>query len=471
MKELMTFDIVIPGRGITINRDQEVVVVTVTCEEEMLKAIWRKHMENEKTMIGFLDWLKKKCIENDNVVFGEKPGVELLTLSNGHTFPYKVEVCESPKLENDCESSLQDVVVETNLSVVVHENREVVTEEVKITCGANLKYQFPFNPVTDGVPELIKETFSIFSQNRPKSVKLCVDGIGGTYFIVNEDDVKIAVFKPADEEPGAENNPKGMNSVSDSVVLPPGGGAIREVAAYLLDRGFAGVPETYLISDICNSSFGNRDSRNNTPVYKSGSLQRYVENSEDQDLSSSRFSVTDVHKIGILDLRLLNLDRNIENILILSHSDPRLIPIDHTYILPPKLDISVWFEWQYWKQSKQPFSKEHLAFISSLDIENDAVILSELGIESAAVLNMMISSMILKIAAVNYGYCLTDIAEIVTKKKDKKTDIERILTRLEEKIKEERNCGAVELLEKDGIKTCLDILERVVKEELEQRKK
>jgi len=463
MKELLTFDIVIPGRGISINREQEVVVVTVTCEEELLKVIWRKQMENEKTMISFLEWIKKKCVEgNRNALFCEKSGA----LGDGHTFPYKVEVSkEIPNLGNDCESSLQDVV-ETNLSVVIHER-----EEVKITCGANLKYQFPFNAVTDGVPELIKETFSIFSQNSPKSVKLCADGIGGTYFIVNEDDVKIAVFKPADEEPGAENNPKGMNSSSDSVVLPPGGGAIREVAAYLLDRGFAGVPETYLISDICNSSFCTKDPRNETPVCKSGSLQRYVDNSEDQDLSSSRFSVTDVHKIGILDIRLLNLDRNIENILILSHSDPRLIPIDHTYILPPKLDISVWFEWQYWKQSKQPFSKEHLAFISSLDIENDAVILSQLGIESAAVLNMMISSMLLKIAAVNYGYCLTDIAEIVTKKKEKKTDIERVLLRLEEKIKEERNCGAIELLEKDGIKTCLDVLERVVKEELEKRKK
>jgi hypothetical protein len=356
---------------------------------------------------------------------------------------------------------------------VIHENGD----DVKITCGEFVysKYQFPFDDgLTDAngeVPEFIKETFSIFSQNSPKSVKLCVDGIGGTYFIVNEDDVKIAVFKPADEEPGAVNNPKGMNSLSDSIPLPPGGGAVREVAAYLLDHGFAGVPETYLISDICNSSFCNKDSRNKTSVRKSGSLQRYVENSEDQDLSSSRFSVTDVHKIGILDLRLLNLDRNIENILILSHSDPRLIPIDHTYILPPNLDIHFWFEWQYWKQSKQPFSKEHLSFINSLDIEQDAAILSRLGIESASVLNMMISSMILKLAAVNYGYCLTDIAEMITKKKDKKTDIERLFFLLEEKIKEERNCGPIELLEKDGIKTCLDILEKVVKEELDKRKK
>lgn len=466
MKELMTFDIVIPGRGV-INRDQEVTVVTITCEEELLKTIWRKQMENEKTKISFLDWLKKKCTF-------EKSATELLTLSNnGHTFPYKVEDSENgllPNLVKECESSLQ-AVVESNLSIVVNEN-----EDVKITCGeyAYSKYQFPFNAgLTDAdgeVPEFIKETFSIFSQNSPKSVKLCVDGIGGTYFIVNEDDVKIAVFKPADEEPGAVNNPKGMNSLSDSVPLPPGGGAVREVAAYLLDRGFAGVPETYLISDICNSSFCNKDSRNKTNG-KSGSLQRYVDNSEDQDLSSSRFSVTDVHKIGILDLRLLNLDRNIENILILSHSDPRLIPIDHTYILPPNLDVSVWFEWQYWKQSKQSFSKEHLSFINSLDIEQDAAILSRLGIESAAVLNMMISSMILKIAAGNYGYCLTDIAEMITKKKDKKTDIERIFLKLQEKTKEDKNYGPIELLEKDGIKTCLDILEKVVKEELEKRKK
>jgi hypothetical protein len=89
----MTFDIVIPRRG-KINRGQE--VVTITCEEELLKSIWRKQMENEKTIVSFLDWIKKKCIEDNNALFGEKSdAAELLELSNGHSFPYKVGVPEN----------------------------------------------------------------------------------------------------------------------------------------------------------------------------------------------------------------------------------------------------------------------------------------------------------------------------------------------------------------------------------------
>jgi len=35
------------------------------------------------------------------------------------------------------------------------------------------------------------------------------DGMGGTYFMANEAGVKVAIFKPCDEEPLAPNNPKG----------------------------------------------------------------------------------------------------------------------------------------------------------------------------------------------------------------------------------------------------------------------
>jgi len=59
------------------------------------------------------------------------------------------------------------------------------------------------------------------------SVELCQDGVGGTYFIKDEN--SIGVFKPIDEEPGAIHNPKNL---IQNPVMPPGGGAVREVAAY-----------------------------------------------------------------------------------------------------------------------------------------------------------------------------------------------------------------------------------------------
>jgi len=48
-----------------------------------------------------------------------------------------------------------------------------------------------------------------------------------------------------------------------------------------------------------------------------GSLQAFVNSvGPIENYSSSIFSVDEVHKIAILDLRLLNLDRNPGNILV-----------------------------------------------------------------------------------------------------------------------------------------------------------
>jgi len=79
---------------------------------------------------------------------------------------------------------------------------------------------------------------------KERSVQLCMEGVGGTYWI-GEEEQWMGVFKPVDEEPGAPLNPKESLTVP---LMPPGGGAIREVAAFLLDRnGCAGVPETLLL--------------------------------------------------------------------------------------------------------------------------------------------------------------------------------------------------------------------------------
>lgn len=51
---------------------------------------------------------------------------------------------------------------------------------------------------------------------------------------------------------------------------------------------------------------------------KYGSLQKFVHNTEVAvNFCSDLFSVEEVHKIGILDLRILNCDRNDENILVI----------------------------------------------------------------------------------------------------------------------------------------------------------
>jgi len=244
------------------------------------------------------------------------------------------------------------------------------------------------------------------------SVELCQDGVGGTYFIKDEN--SIGVFKPIDEEPGAIHNPKNL---IQNPVMPPGGGAVREVAAYLIDRNRAGVPETLLLENVMHQRFNNADADSLIP--KIGSLQKFIANiGNSESVGSSLFSVDDVHNIGILDIRLLNHDRNAENILITkSDNQYRLIPIDHAWTLPDTLpDQDLYFEWLSWRQSKYPFSEKTLAAIKEIDIDSDSLILRSLGISESAIEYMRFSTIMLKKATVA-GLTLHRIGTLMKHKK------------------------------------------------------
>jgi hypothetical protein len=245
------------------------------------------------------------------------------------------------------------------------------------------------------------------------AVELCKEGVGGTYFIKDVEKKCLAVFKPVDEEPGAVLNPKKRLF---KPLMPPGGGAIREVAAYLLDRNHAaGVPETRLVHQFQHKHFNNSD---NIILPKTGSLQKYIKNIGHSDtMGSSRFPVTDIHHIGILDIRLLNLDRNGENILIVKDEvsgQLNLVPIDHSYTLPETLDDQFfYFEWLSWRQAKIPFNASTLELISSMDIEADSKVLTQLGIPPKAINLIRFSTILLKKAAAA-GKTLYEIACWIT---------------------------------------------------------
>lgn len=63
-----------------------------------------------------------------------------------------------------------------------------------------------------------------------------------------------------------------------------------------------------------------------------------------ENYSSSLFSADEVHKIAILDLRILNLDRNLCNVLVKKTSEEQpcwsLVPIDHGLSIPDTLEIN-----------------------------------------------------------------------------------------------------------------------------------
>lgn len=270
---------------------------------------------------------------------------------------------------------------------------------------------------------------------------------GGTYFCKGSDGTKVAVLKPADEEPYGVNNPRtSLGRSPDGHGLrkgiKPGEGAIREVAAFLLDhKGIAGVPPTALVT--CKASHmpsttldeadsvqppapsaaketavaavrrgfmaggltqaaSKRRSSDITPTAKDSaaattsqaaaaaakygeklsSLQMFVIADTDcEEQGPSSFSAHEVHKIAQLDMRLANADRNASNILARRGGSRgwTLIPIDHGYCLPSSFqDIS--FEWMNWPQARVPFSKELREYIAAIDCEADMALLAAHGL-------------------------------------------------------------------------------------------
>ncbi|KAH7434127.1 hypothetical protein KP509_06G001100 [Ceratopteris richardii] len=254
--------------------------------------------------------------------------------------------------------------------------------------------------------------------------ELTPEGTGGVYFMKNENKSEnVAVFKPMDEEPMAINNPKGYTSpIPGSEGLRKGTrageGAIREVAAYLLDHpirghrsstgkeieeGFAGVPLT-VFARCCHEAFTYSGTHSEEGLrVKLGSLQQFIPAfASCEEMGTSFFSVDEVHKITVLDLRLANTDRHAGNILIRRGEDGvlKLVPVDHGYCLPEKFGDGV-FEWLYWPQASQPYGASTLNYIEKLDVEHDLKLLQECGwdMQSGSVLVLRITTMLLKKAA------------------------------------------------------------------------
>ncbi|KAK3030339.1 hypothetical protein RJ639_038972 [Escallonia herrerae] len=156
--------------------------------------------------------------------------------------------------------------------------------------------------------------------------------------------------------------------------------------------------------------------------YKIASLQRFIDHDSDAgDLGPSGFSVASIHRIGILDIRLLNLDRHAGNILVKRGHENyavgavELVPIDHGLCLPESLD-DPYFEWQHWPQASIPFSESEDEYISNLDPYKDAELLrTQLpSIRESSIRILVLCTVFLKRAAAA-GLCLADIAEMMTR--------------------------------------------------------
>ncbi|KAG5538222.1 hypothetical protein RHGRI_018973 [Rhododendron griersonianum] len=281
-------------------------------------------------------------------------------------------------------------------------NRDFFLEPVIV----NSKIEMP-----SVLEDLVKSTYQGLARgNYPIR---SAEGTGGAYFMMDASGKKyVSVFKPIDEEPMAVNNPRDLplsvNGEGLKKGTKVGQGALREVAAYIIDhpkkghrlisgeeRGFAGVPPTMLVKCL-HGGFNHPDGL----TVKIGSLQMFVENyGSCEDMGPGAFPVKEVHKISVLDIRMANADRHAGNILVSKGEDGRtvLIPIDHGYCLPESFEDCT-FDWLYWPQACEPYTAETIEFIKSLDAEEDIALLKFYGwvlpLECARTLR--ISTMLLK---------------------------------------------------------------------------
>lgn len=258
-------------------------------------------------------------------------------------------------------------------------------------------------------------------------------GLGGAYYFRNCRGESVAILKPTDEEPFAPNNPKGL--IGKALGLPGlkhsvrvGETGFREVAAYLLDYDhFANVPPTALVK-ITHSIFNVNDSvngnklQNRKAVSKIASLQQFIPHDFDaSDHGSSSFPVADVHRIGILDIRIFNTDRHAGNLLVRKlggfggFSQFELIPIDHGLCLPESLE-DPYFEWIHWPQASIPFSEDELEYIRNLDPVRDSEMLrAELPMIREACLRVLFLCTIFLKEATAFGLHLADIGEMMSR--------------------------------------------------------
>jgi len=184
----------------------------------------------------------------------------------------------------------------------------------------------------------------------------------------------------------------------------------REVAAHRLDEdSWAGVPETIELR-VPNKLFSIEAQPGSLP-FTHGSVQRFIPGPVKPlcHYPIGELKVSDVHRLGILDIRLCNEDRRCQTMLVSENLDgsTTLHPTGHAGILPSTIG-DVHFPWSTWPQAKVPFSQQEVHYVQQLDPDLDARILQDLEIGPQCIELQKVSTYVLK-AAVELGFTLQQL--------------------------------------------------------------
>ena len=332
--------------------------------------------------------------------------------------------------------------------------------------------------------KVIEEITHGFMQHlKPQLIK---EGTSGSYTLKNVDKEVIAIFKPIDEEAFAPNNQKGyvnkFGSASFRKGILSGEGSIREYIAFAIDdQGLFDVPPTTFV-EIAHPAFNknHRDltrmlnfegltgslihnvfiqnlstknidktdnddydvktnSKFNYLTRKFGSLQKFIKSTDVAgNFSFSLFTKDEVHKIAVLDLRIVNCDRNDENILVIKKKHKKtqkyiykLVPIDHSLSFPDCIQIYDYeLCWTGWDQVQEPFSDEMKKYIESIDIISDMEKIGKtVHLREDCWKMFRVSNTVLKVCA-KYNLTLYEIGNLMYKtdyKNDSPSQVELLI--------------------------------------------
>ncbi|XP_021292403.1 phosphatidylinositol 4-kinase gamma 3 [Herrania umbratica] len=414
--------------------DLQAITVRTVCGKEFGFHIARgRNMGYVKQQIakkgkGFLNLKDQELVCNGEELEDQRLITDICKNNDAviHLLVRKSVKLRAVPIEKDIEVSIEELNLNEGKPDAVGQYQGVtLCQEHRVMERKLLQRDFILEPLVVNskieLPLVIKELIDLTFDGLERGNKpiRSSEGSGGAYFMQDSSGQKyISVFKPIDEEPMAVNNPQGLPLSLDGEGLKKGTrvgqGALREVAAYLLDhpmagphsfdsggKGFAGVPPTVMVKCL-HKGFNypegyEYDSKN----IKIGSLQMFVNNvGSCEDMGPRAFPVDEVHKISVLDIRLANADRHAGNILVTRNCKEgrvSLVPIDHGYCLPESFEDCT-FDWLYWPQAHEPYSPGVVNYIKSLDAEQDIELLKFHGwdMPPKCARTLCISTMLLK---------------------------------------------------------------------------
>ncbi len=241
-------------------------------------------------------------------------------------------------------------------------------------------------------PEAFEAALALRDGVKPKRVSI---GASGVYFLMDRLGRQIGVFKPAELE---VNRPENSSSrILSSFKFTPETCYQRERAVYLLDREhFASVPHTITVR-LPRSGFQNDVLSEHLDPFVTGSFQVFIhETSHFEDVREKDFDPHEIHKIAILDIRILNADRHTENLL--ANTQQILYPIDHGFCLLDNAAQLKFYAWMEQPEAEAPWTAEELAYISRIDPDKDIATLRKKvsSITEETLLRCKIATLLLK---------------------------------------------------------------------------